>query len=80
MVVALAEQGVFTLDEFREQLIAAIDRWERAHDPDEPYSYYHRWQEALEAILADHPLVGRGALRSRTDEFARRPHGHDHDH
>ena len=36
MVVALAEQGVFTLDEFREQLIAAIDRWERAHDPDGP--------------------------------------------
>jgi len=79
MVLALAEQGLFTLDEFREHLIAAIARWE-ASGSDEPYQYYERWQEALESITDRQGLVSTGALDERAKAFALRPPGHDHDH
>lgn len=84
MTLALADQGVFTLDDFREHLIAAIATWEAANDEDEPYHYYERWQEALESIVRQSELVSDSALAGRIEEFAARPaghdHGHDHDH
>ncbi len=78
MALALAQQGLFTLDEFRDHLIEAIGRWENTNDGDEPYHYYSRWQEALESILADKQTIAEGAMRDRIEVLAHRPHGHDH--
>lgn len=78
MALALAQQGLFTLDEFRDRLIEAIARWENADHGDEPYHYYSRWQEALEAILADKQTIAGDAMRERVGVLAQRPHGHDH--
>ena len=78
MALALADQGVFTLDEFREHLIAAISQWEAANATDQPYHYYERWQEALESIVAGSKLVATTAVADRVAEFTLRAHGHDH--
>ncbi len=78
MALALAQQGLFTLDEFRDHLIEAIGRWEDADHGDEPYHYYRQWQEALEAILAAKQTIAQSTIRDRIGVLAQRPHGHDH--
>ena len=78
MVAALAEDGLFTWDEFRDHLIAAIARWES--DPSGEYRYYERWQEALESIVADLEIVARPEVDELAAAYAARPPGHDHDH
>ncbi len=80
MARALAEQGVFTWDEFRDALIASVAAWDAAADTDAVYHYYERFLEALEDLLVARGMVGAGELRTRLDAFAARPHGHDHAH
>jgi nitrile hydratase accessory protein len=78
LALVLHEAGRFEWDEFRERLIAAIARWEQRREPDEAYSYYARWLEALEQLLAEKELCSTAQLDDRARELAARPHGHDH--
>lgn len=78
MAAALVEEGCFGWDDFRDHLIAAVQRWE--DDPDGPYRYYERWQEALESIVADRRIAAESELAELAAAFAARPPGHDHDH
>ncbi len=78
MVAALAEGGLFTWDEFRDHLIAAIARWESS--PMGEYRYYERWQEALESIVAELGIVARPEVDELAAAYAARPPGHDHRH
>ena len=86
MARAMAEAGFFTWDEFRDCLIAAIDRWETDPPADGAavYQYYEHFQIALEELLAAKDLVGAASLNDRTDVLLARPadhdHGHSHDH
>lgn len=77
---SLAEQGVYSWDDFRARLIAAIAAWEASAGPDIEYRYYDCFLAALESLLVDRDLVRAGELRERIGQFAARPHGHDHDH
>lgn len=78
LAVALHAGGRFGWEDFRRQLIAAIADWERAHDGEEPWSYYRCWLTALERVLAQRGLVVTGEVEARAVELAARPHGHDH--
>ncbi|CAB5000293.1 unannotated protein [freshwater metagenome] len=88
LAMSLNESGVFTWDEFREELIAAISSWEQSATPGDCYSYYQCWLTALERISVTHELIPAHSLRERAQELADRPagydhghdHGHDHDH
>jgi nitrile hydratase accessory protein len=78
VAAALRERGLFTWDEFRVCLIAEIADWERHHASDEAYSYYERWQAALERLLAQKGLCSGAELEARERALASRPAGHDH--
>lgn len=78
MAAALVEAGHFSWEEFREHLIASVDRWEAA--PVGAYRYYERWQEALESISAEHLIVATSELDALAAAYAIRPEGHDHAH
>ncbi len=78
MAAALVDEGCFGWDDFRDHLIAAVQAWES--DPDGPYRYYERWQEALESITADRDIVARPEVDELAAVYAARPPGHDHDH
>jgi nitrile hydratase accessory protein len=76
---SLAEHGVFTWDEFRESLIAAIARWEAASITGE-YRYYDCFLAALEALLLERRLLAAGELAERVGRYEARPPDHDHRH
>jgi nitrile hydratase accessory protein len=76
---SLAEQGLFTWDDFRERLIDAIARWEAAAVQDE-YQYYDCFLAALEALLVERRLLAAGELAERVGRFAARAPDHDHHH
>ena len=78
LAVALCEQGHFTWSEFQAALIAEIARWEHAHDPEESWQYYARWQAALEAVLSRKGICPSSDLEARARALADRPAGHDH--
>ena len=78
MAIALVEGGHFTWDDFRDHLIAAVQRWES--DPVGEYRYYERWQEALESIVAERDIVAGPEVDELAAAYAARPPGHDHDH
>ncbi len=78
VAAALRERGLFTWDEFRVHLIAEIADWERNHAPGKTYSYYARWQAALERLLAEKGLCTPAELEAREHALAARPAGHDH--
>ena len=75
---SLAEQGVYSWDDFRVRLIAAIADWDARAQPGQEYRYYDCFLAALEALLVDRQIVAPGELRERIVQFAARPHGHDH--
>ena len=54
MALALSKAGFFEWDQFREELIGAIQGWEASHALDDPsWDYYECWLAALEkAVLA----------------------------
>lgn len=66
MAVAAHLSGQYSWEEFQQALIAAIATWEEARTG-EPWRYYDRWLEALEAVL-----VRTGALTpAQVDERTR---------
>ena len=76
MAMALVEGGLFGWDDFRDHLIAAVQRWES--DPSGDYRYYERWQEALESIVAERAVVSEPEVHELAAAYAARPPGHDH--
>ena len=78
LAMALHEQGLFEWEEFRQRLIAEVASWEREHLGDASYSYYARWQAALERLLADKGLCRAVEIEEREHRLAERPVGHDH--
>ena len=76
MAMALVEGGFFSWDDFRDHLIAAVQRWES--DPVGEYRYYERWQEALESIVSELDIVARPEVDGLAGAYAARPPGHDH--
>ena len=76
MAMALVEDGHFSWDDFRDHLIAAVQRWESA--PRGDYRYYERWQEALESITAERAIVSTRDVDELAAAYAARPPGHDH--
>ena len=78
MARALAEQGAFTWDEFRAELIGAIGAWDAQAQDASVYYYYDRFLQALEALLVERDMVAVGELRALVEALEARPHGHDH--
>ncbi len=78
LTMALHEAGRFEWEEFRARLIAEIAHWERQHDSTERWSFYERWEAALEGLLADKGLCPREELDGREGVLAARAPGHDH--
>lgn len=60
LAVALVDELGLEWDDFRQQLIAAID-----HDPDR--SYYESWTTALEALVMSQGVADADDLRRRAD-------------
>jgi len=79
MVHSMVDAGRFSWDEFREQLIIALDGGAAAADV-----YYERLLLALERSLKLHAgragdaPPGAAEITRRVEELAARPHGHDH--
>jgi nitrile hydratase accessory protein len=73
MVVTLADEGVFTWDEFRESLVARI-----AAGEGEDFHYYRCWLGALEDRLVAAGTLSDAAVAERSALLAARPAGHDH--
>ena len=78
MAVALHEAGLFDWPEFQAGLIEVIGDWDRQASGDDTYHYYQHFQRALNNLLAAKGLVDADKLEARVNEFAQRPHGHDH--
>jgi nitrile hydratase accessory protein len=86
LAVSLQQQGVFTLNEWAEQLGRSIKAAQAAGDADLGDTYYRHWLSALEALLAVKGCVSQDVLGRQLDvareEFRRQhpaaPH-HDHD-
>jgi nitrile hydratase accessory protein len=66
MTVAMSHEACFEWREFQAQLIAEIARAERAG---EGSSYYERWLNAFERLLAARGLLDAAALAERTRDF-----------
>ncbi|MDE2976365.1 MAG: nitrile hydratase accessory protein [Acidobacteriota bacterium] len=79
LTMALVEAGRLDWEAFRGRLIGGIAAWE-ATARDEEWSYWLRWQEALEDSLEAAGLVAAPEIDRLTGQFAARPHGHDHRH
>jgi len=76
---SLAEQGLYSWDDFRDSLIAEVLKSDAAPDGS-PYAYYDRFLAALEAVLARRGVIAPNELRDRIADLEARPEGHDHDH
>ena len=63
MALALSRQGFFEWEDFRQELIAAIEQWEATHELDDPsWNYYDQWLTALETTIAKSGLGSRGEI------------------
>ena len=57
LAVALARDGHFEWEEFRQSLIAEITAWEASHARDDPdWDYYECWLNALERVMRSQVL------------------------
>jgi nitrile hydratase accessory protein len=79
LAVRLSEAGYFTWCEWAAVLSQEIKTAQAQGDPDLGQTYYQHWLNALERICADKGLVGREAMRRRTEAWRRAyrhtPHG-----
>lgn len=78
VTISLYRAGLFEWDEFRRLLIEEIAAWERQEHDQVEWSYYERWQSALERLLAAKKLWNPDELATRIRTLADRPAGHDH--
>lgn len=53
IALALAKEGHFEWEDFRQQLIEVIATWEASHERNDPsWDYYRCWLTALENVMA----------------------------
>jgi nitrile hydratase accessory protein len=82
LVVNLQQHGVFSWDEWAEQLGKSIQSARAAGDPDLGNTYYEHWLAALECITSDKGLTNPEMLAERKqkahEEHQRLHHGHTH--
>ncbi len=70
IAIALAKQGHYEWEDFRQELIAAIAEWEAKHDREDPsWDYYQRWSIALERMAIEAELIDATELEQRTAEL-----------
>ena len=75
----LVDSGSFSWNDFRQQLIEAIQAWEALEGADQPpWDYYTCWVTALEQLVFSKVLLDPTELDLRSSEYVERPHGHDH--
>jgi nitrile hydratase accessory protein len=71
VALALSKTGYFDWEEFRQELIAAIDEWEKSHALDDPsWSYYERWLTALERVIVGKQIATPEELSLATRELS----------
>lgn len=64
IALALAKDGYFEWDEFRDELIASIKAWEDAHPVDRSsWNYYDQFLSALEKAVVKADLLTVSELR-----------------
>lgn len=80
MAMSLADQKLFSWDEFRDALIARIQAWEAAPPEGECWSYYQCWANALQDVVIAKQVLSADVIGSRISELADRPAGYDHGH
>ena len=81
LAVTLHAGGAFEWEDFRQELMGAVGRWEAAHpDSYEGWSYYACWLEALERVLDSEGMVAPGDVGARAQELSARPADHGHRH
>jgi nitrile hydratase accessory protein len=80
LTMALVHGGTISYEEFRSALIERIGAEEVASPPEERFSYYRCWLQALEQVLGEAGLVSARDVGERSVAFAHRPTGHDHRH
>jgi nitrile hydratase accessory protein len=78
VTMALHRARVFAWEEFRQLLIAEVRAWEDDRRPGRNWSYYERWQAALETLLARKGICLADEVGERVASLADRPAGHDH--
>lgn len=71
LAIALAKQGHYEWEEFRQELIAAIGRWESSHSLDDPsWDYYQRWLETLERTAGKAGIASSSEIDRRIEASA----------
>jgi nitrile hydratase accessory protein len=80
LAVTLHAGGAFEWEDFRQELIAAVGRWEADHPSGVGWSYYRCWLEALERVLAAEGMVAPGDVGTRAQALAGRGADHGHRH
>jgi nitrile hydratase accessory protein len=81
LAVSLHEQGVFTWQEWAEQLGSTIDKAREQGDPDLGNTYYEHWLATLEYITDHKGLTNPELLaerKKRVHEEHQRLHGNKH--
>ena len=74
VALALAREGHFEWEDFRQHLIATIGDWEGSHQIDDPsWNYYERWLNALEAVVVAAGLASHEELATRAAAAAEHP-------
>lgn len=70
VALALAKQGYFEWDDFRDELIAEIGTWEVAHPTDRSsWHYYEHWLAALEKAVVKAGLLDPKELAAALAEL-----------
>ena len=65
VALGLSRAGYFEWEDFRQQLIAAIARWEASHALDDTsWNYYECWLAALEATIVQAGLLSGAELEA----------------
>ncbi len=80
MARSLCEQGLYSWDEFREQLIKAIAEDDQRRSGESGYQYFDCFMTALLVLLESRSLVDKTELDDLERALRARPHGHDHHH
>jgi nitrile hydratase accessory protein len=79
MALALHERGVFTWNEWAQELGAQIKRAQAEGDPDTGETYYHHWLATLESLVAAKGVASTDLLHRTRDAWDRAadrtPHG-----
>ena len=79
LVLALHEQGAFSWDEWASALNQAIEKAQRAGDPDTGATYYQHWLSALETLSVEKGLSAPAEMQTRKEAWKQAylatPHG-----